>query len=187
VGTEGSASKQDWIRDLGADHVMVGDAEGLSAALEKHAPTVTIDPLGGEFTGAAISAMADHGRLVIFGTSADPSGTVPLQAFYRKGLTLHGYAGLQTPDSVMAKSIREALRALSDGRLRVTVDSVLELDDVNTAFVRLSDRSVRGNLVLRLSAGDPSSVRSGSGPEPEQSEITGEEQAQRNREEDPPA
>jgi NADPH2:quinone reductase len=151
-GQSATASKEEWIRQLGADHVVTGDAHALPAALAEHAPTVTIDPLGGAFTGAAISSMANHGRLVIFGTSADASGAVPLQDLYRKGLTIYGYAGLQTPDDIMAKSIAEALAALSDGRLRATVDSVLELDDVNTAFERLSDRSVRGNLVLHVSA-----------------------------------
>jgi NADPH2:quinone reductase len=151
-GQSGTAEKQDWIRELGADHVVVGDATAVSAALEKWTPTVTIDPLGGEFTGAAVASMADHGRLVIFGTSADASGSFSLQDFYRKGITMYGYAGLKTPDDVMADRIADALHALSDGRLRITVDSVLNLDDVNTAFDRLSDRSVRGNLVLSLEA-----------------------------------
>jgi NADPH2:quinone reductase len=130
---------------------MTCGADGLGDALGGTSPTVTIDPLGGAFTGAAISAMATHGRLVIFGTSSDASGDVPLQEFYRKGLTMYGYAGLQTPDDVMAASIAEALRALGEGRLRVTVDSVVALSDVNRAFDRLSARSVQGNLVLDLS------------------------------------
>jgi NADPH2:quinone reductase len=150
-GQSGNPAKEDWIRELGADHVLICDAGGLGPALGDFTPTVTIDPLGGAFTGAAVMSMETYGRLVIFGTSADASGTVPLQDFYRKGLTMYGYAGLQTPDHVMADRIADALDALASGRLRVTVDSVLGLEDVNTAFERLSDRAVRGNLILSLS------------------------------------
>ena len=35
--------------------------------------------------------------LVLFGTSAGPEGRLPLQALYRKGLTIFGYGGLQGP------------------------------------------------------------------------------------------
>ncbi len=149
-GHTGGEAKKEWIQELGADHVVTGDADGIGTALEKVAPTVTIDPLGGPFTGAAVSVMAVHGRLVIFGTSVEPNGNMPLQDLYRKGITIYGYAGLQTPDDVMAQRITDALEALGDGRLRISVDSELGLNDVNTAFDRLSDRSVRGNLVLDL-------------------------------------
>jgi NADPH2:quinone reductase len=94
--------------------------------------------------------MAARGRLVLFGTSADPEGEVPLQSLYRKGLRILGYAGLLESDEVMAKSIGDALRALAEGRLSVEIDSILPLDQVNEAFDRLTDRSVRGNLVLDL-------------------------------------
>jgi len=147
----GSAAKADWLRELGAEHVVVCDAESLGEASGDYSPTATLDPLGGQFTGAAIEVMARHGRLVIFGTSADGTGTVPLQQIYRKGLTIFGYAGLLTPDEVILKSIREALQAVTEGRLKVTIDSVIDLDDVNQAFDRLGERSVKGKLVLNLS------------------------------------
>jgi NADPH:quinone reductase len=145
-----SPEKEQWIIKRGADRVVVGDADDLEKSLKEFEPTAVFDPLGGSFTGKAIAAMAPHGRLAIFGTSADPVGEVPLQSLYRKGLSILGYAGLLESDEVMAKSIGEALQALADGRLTVEVDSVLPLDEVNRAFDRLTDRSVRGNLVLDL-------------------------------------
>jgi NADPH:quinone reductase-like Zn-dependent oxidoreductase len=67
---------------------------------------------------------------------------------YRKGLTVRGYAGLIAPDDVMTAAARAALDALGRGQLSVPIDSVLPLDEVNTAFERIEQRSVRGNLVL---------------------------------------
>jgi NADPH:quinone reductase len=140
-----------WITDRGADRVVVAEAGSLAAAVADWQPTVVIDPLGNGYTGAAVEAMAPDGRLVIFGTSAGPTGKLPLQALYRKGLTVRGYGGLLEPDDVMVAAIRTALQALADGRLDVAVDQVVPLADVNGALHRLASRGVRGKLVLDLS------------------------------------
>jgi NADPH:quinone reductase len=148
IGQTGSADKRDWLAGRGADHVVVGEADGLAGQLSKFRPTVVFDPLGDGFTGPAIEALQPHGRHVLFGTSAGPQGEVPLQSLYRKGLTVRGYAGLIAPDDVMTAAARAALDALGRGQLSVPIDSILPLDEVNTAFERIEQRSVRGNLVL---------------------------------------
>ncbi len=146
----GSADKADWVAERGADSVVVADADGLLDGLQGFSPTVVFDPLGGGFFGAAIEAMAPRGRLVIFGTSADAAGEVPLQQLYRKGLRVFGYAGLIESDEATAKGLREALAGLAAGEFEVMIDSVLPLHEVNTAFERLVDRSVQGKVLLDL-------------------------------------
>jgi NADPH:quinone reductase len=145
------ANNTEWLAQRGADHVVVGGAEELARATADFAPTVVVDPLGGAFTGASIEALAPHGRLVIFGTSAGPTGELPLRSLYRKGLTVLGYGGLIEPDQVLAKALKEALQALADGRLEVPVEVVLPLAEVNDALSRLASRGARGKLVLDVS------------------------------------
>lgn len=144
------ADNAEWLAARGTDHVVVAGAGELAAAMAEFAPTVVIDPLGDGFTGAAIEALAPHGRLVIFGTSAGPTGALPLQSLYRKGLTVLGYGGLIEPDEVLAKALKEALQALADGRFEVPVEGVLPLTEVNDALSRLASRGARGKLVLDL-------------------------------------
>lgn len=151
-GQTASPDNETWITDRGADRVVVADAGSLAEAVTELEPTVVIDPLGGGFFGAAVEAMAPRGRLVILGTSADTHGDVPLQALYRKGLTVYGYAGLIEPDDVMARHTSQALEALRDGRLRVVIDRAVPLAEVNDAFQLLADRQVRGKLLLDLSS-----------------------------------
>lgn len=146
----GNASKEAWIAGRGADHVVVADADGLLAALQDSRPTVVFDSLGGGYFGAAIEAMEPRGRLVIFGTSADAHGDVPLQQIYRKGLRIFGHAGLIEDEEVTAKGISRALAALARGEFEVVIDTVLPLSEANTAFERLADRSVNGQLLLDL-------------------------------------
>jgi NADPH:quinone reductase-like Zn-dependent oxidoreductase len=73
-----------------------------------------------------------------------------MQSLYRKGLTVFGYAGLLEPEERMAAAKAEALRALADGRLKVTIAEVLPLTRVNDAFAVLGDRAVTGKIVLDL-------------------------------------
>lgn len=146
------AGNAEWLAARGADHVVVAGAGELATATSDLAPTVVIDPLGDGFTGASIEALAPHGRLVIFGTSAGPTGELPLRSLYRKGLTVLGYGGLIEPDEVLAKALEAALQALADGRFEVPVDAVLPLAEVNGALSRLASRGARGKLVLDVSS-----------------------------------
>lgn len=149
-GQTGSADKADWIRELGAEEVIVGDAERVRRDAGGYRPTVVFDPLGDGYFGAAVEAMAEKGRLVAFGTSAGPSGQVPLQLLYRKALTVHGYGGLIESAEALARGSREAMQAVAEGRMRVEIDRVVPLDRVAEAFALLADRSVRGKVVLGM-------------------------------------
>ncbi|HVX20190.1 MAG TPA: zinc-binding alcohol dehydrogenase family protein [Acidimicrobiales bacterium] len=149
-GQTGSAAKADWLAAQGADQVVVADAPGLVDRLGDYRPTVVVDPLGGGFTGAAVQAMAPRGRLVLFGTSAGTEGEVPLQQLYRKSLTVYGYGGLSEPADRINQGIADVLRALADGVFTAAVDEVVPLGDVNRALDRLTDRSLRGKVVLDL-------------------------------------
>lgn len=149
-GQTGSADKAMWIRDLGADEVIVGDADQVVEEAGEYRPTVVFDSLGDGFFGAAVTVMADKGRMVSFGTSAGPTGDVPLQLLYRKALTVHGYGGLIETDEALDRGIREAVQAVADGRMRVEIDRVLPLEQATEAFGLLTDRSVRGKVVLGM-------------------------------------
>ena len=147
----GDPAKEEWVGSNGPDQVVVAASAGeLGQAVRTLEPTVVFDPLGGEFTGAAVEALVPHGRLVLFGTSAGPEGTVPLRALYRKGITVFGYAGLVEQDDVIGRAIAGAMDAARAGQLVATVDSVVPLSEVNEALARLADRKVRGKLVLNL-------------------------------------
>lgn len=150
-GQTGQASKTGAVEAAGASRAVVAPVPGqLAEAVGELRPTVVFDPLGDGFTGAAIEVLEPHGRLVIFGTSADQHGDVPLQALYRKGLSVRGYGGLGEPPEAIRRGMVAALEAVRDGRLRISVDAVLPLDAAQGALDRLAERSVRGKLVLDL-------------------------------------
>lgn len=146
----GHAAKADWVRRRGAAEVVVGGVGEVEEAAGAFRPTVVFDNLGDGFFGAAVRALADKGRLVTYGTSAGPTGEVPLQLIYRKGLTVNGYGGLIEGEESLARGVRATLQAVRDGRMEVVIDRVVPLDQVNDAFRLLHERQVCGKLVLGL-------------------------------------
>jgi NADPH2:quinone reductase len=141
-----------WLENLGCERVVVGAADQLTALVSDLSPTVVFDPLGGDFTGASITALEPGGRLVIFGTSSGTEGTVPLQALYRKRIKVIGYGGLGESPDVMRDQLVNSLDALASGQLEVTIGEVVPLGDVNRAALLLQQRQVRGKLILDLGA-----------------------------------
>jgi NADPH2:quinone reductase len=149
-GQTGSAEKADGITAQGADHVVVTGPEQLAASLGELAPTVAFDPLGGDFIAPVVESIEPRGRIVSLGTTAGAQVTFNLQTLYRNRVTLLGYGGMQLDRAERRSGLEATLRAVRDGDLRVAVDSVLPLAEVNEAFTRLADRRVRGKLLLDL-------------------------------------
>jgi NADPH2:quinone reductase len=152
-GQTSDHNKADWIAGLGCDRVVVAGADRLAEELSALQPTVAIDVLGDGFTGACVTALIHRGRIALAGTSAGPTGEIPLQPLYRKSLTIHGYGGLMESDEALAAAVEVALDALLRDELYIAIDTVVPLRDVNDALTRLERRQVCGKLVIDCSAG----------------------------------
>jgi len=150
-GHTGSAAKAGGITEDGAHRVLVGGPEEVADDIVGFQPTVAFDPLGDGYVAALVEAMAPHGRIVSFGVSAGPEVAFNMQLLYRKAVSVLGYAGLILTREERRPGLEAALEAVRAGELKVRVDSILPLDDVNDAFRRIVDRRVQGKLLLDLS------------------------------------
>jgi NADPH2:quinone reductase len=151
-GQTGSASNVAAISEDGAAEVLVTDADGLAEAASAYAPTVVLDPLGGDFPDQVIAAMADRGRLVVYGTSADPVVTLNWRQMYRKAIQIIGYSGLIGTPEGEARVLDELFAAMAAGRMRVRLASVLTLGQAAEAHAMILDRRAGGKLVLDCTA-----------------------------------
>ena len=149
-GQTGSAAKAAPIEAHGAERVLVGDAGSLAQEFSDYEPTVVCDALGGDFVQVALDTIAPRGRLVSFGASAGQEIQINIQVLYRKMVSLLGYGGIMLTPQERRPGLEAALEALRSGELRVRVDDVLPLQDVNDAFKRLVERRVQGKLLLAL-------------------------------------
>jgi NADPH2:quinone reductase len=136
--------------DLGADRVVTSDAAGLRDAVRELEPTVVLDGLGGPYTGAAVRAVANGGRIAVFGVSAGARGELDYATLYRKSVTLTGHASLALPAPDVRDALVGCLELLAGGQVRVVIGDVLPLADVNEAHERLETRRATGKLVLAM-------------------------------------
>lgn len=147
-GQTGSAAKVDGITANGADSVIVTGADGLEAAAGAYQPTVILDSLGGPYTDAAIAAIANTGRLVVYGTSNDERVTINLRRLYRKAVSLLGYSGLVETVEEQRDVMATLMSMMAAGTLRVPVGDVLPLAQAADAHARILGRGVEGKIVL---------------------------------------
>jgi NADPH2:quinone reductase len=145
-----SEDNRDWLVGLGAEQVVVSDAAGLEAQCGHLSPSVVFDPLGNGFTGRCVALAAPNSRIVLFGTSAGTSGELPLQAVYRKHLTIFGYGGLIATEESLANAKHAALEAVATGTMRVSIGATFLLASVNEALEQQAGRSVNGKVLLDL-------------------------------------
>jgi NADPH:quinone reductase-like Zn-dependent oxidoreductase len=150
-GQTSAEDKAPGIAEMGAQHVLVGDAGQIGGELAEFQPTVGFDPLGDGFIAPLIDAVSPRARIISFGTSAGAEVTFNMQQLYRKMLSLLGYGGMQLTSEERRRGLGEALKALRAGDLKVRIDEILPLDQVNEAFARLVQRQVEGKLLLDLS------------------------------------
>ena len=118
------------------------------AAVASYEPTVILDALGGPFTDAAIAAIANKGRLVVYGTSNDERVTINLRRLYRKGVTLLGYSGLV--ETAEEQRVRPRHVVGDDGRRKPTrLSARLATRGARAdAHARILARGVEGKIVL---------------------------------------
>jgi NADPH:quinone reductase len=150
-GQTGSAAKAAGITQDGAHRVLVGGPQEVADDVAGFEPTVAFDSLGDGFVAPLVEAMSPRGRIVSFGVSAGPEVAFNIQLLYRKSLSLLGYGGILLSREERRPGLQAALEAVRAGELKVRIDSVLALEDVNDAFRRLVDRRVQGKLLLDLS------------------------------------
>lgn len=149
-GQTGSPDKSDSITDAGAKQAIVTDAAGLGDAVRDFAPTVVIDPLGGEFTSSALLALEPRGRHVLFGTSSGTEAKIQLQQLYRRQIQLRTYAGLIATSEERHEGIARAIEEFAAGRLRITIGRRVPLSAINEGFAALGDRAVIGKVILEV-------------------------------------
>jgi putative PIG3 family NAD(P)H quinone oxidoreductase len=157
-GTARTASKIERAREFGLiDGVVVSDDVAIIVAAAERWTSgkgidVTLDLVAGAYVAAGIQAAAKRGRIMLIGTVAGRSATIPVGMVLGKRLTLRGTVlrarGVEEKREVTAAFARDVVPLLESGAIRPTVDSVLGLGDIRAAHERLASNETFGKVVL---------------------------------------
>lgn len=158
IAAAGGPEKLRLAQELGADAVVDYLRENLPTRVneltEGRGANLILESVGGPMLERSFECLSVLGRLVTFGNSsgrpADISGLWPrLRLKSQAILGFHLSAVLERP-SLREASMRELLRLLSDGRLRVVVGRTFKLEEAPAAQAALECRRSVGKILLTV-------------------------------------
>lgn len=159
-GTARTADKIERAREYGLTGgvALADDPEAFVPQAERwtngRGIDVTLDLVGGAYVPADVRAAATRGRIMIIGTVAGATATVPIGMVLRKRLTLRGTAlrsrTLEEKRAVTQAFARDVVPLFETGALRPTIDQVFDLEQIGAAHERLASNATFGKIVLRV-------------------------------------
>ncbi|MBP1448630.1 MAG: alcohol dehydrogenase catalytic domain-containing protein [Thermoproteus sp.] len=142
-----SARKLEVARKLGADHVVNAREEDAVKAVERITGGAGADVVY-ELVGAretfsnAVKMAARGGRIVVIGYERGALEVDPLEVVVKE-LRIIGSVG-NTPAELV-----EAVRLAAEGKIKIVVDRVADLEEINEELERLRRGEVVGRVVVR--------------------------------------
>jgi NADPH:quinone reductase len=113
---------------------------------------VVLDLVGGAYTAASVRAAAPLARILLIGTVAGVSATIPLGMVLGKRLTLRGTVmrarPLEEKIAVTRAFAAQVVPLLARGAVRPVIDRVLPLDKLAEAHAYLESNASFGKVVI---------------------------------------
>jgi NADPH:quinone reductase len=155
VGAAGGPDKRAAVADLGADHAIdyraAGWVDRVKEATNGRGADVVLDAVGGDVGDQALSAVADGGRLGIYGYASGRWLTIDQHQVAIRGLSVMGPLGIvfaKPADEVRADT-EHVLAAAAAGTLVPRIHATYPLEQAARAHADLASRTTIGVLLLK--------------------------------------
>ena len=154
IATASSAEKRALCLELGADAAIDGDAEGLGDRIREanggREVDVVLEMAGGPVFDAALRAMADMGRLVVYGISSREQNEVRTGRLLKRSQSIVGFWLFHYLEhrEHLAQPLAELFDLAASGAVRAVVGETYALSDARRAQEDLAARRTTGKLLL---------------------------------------
>ncbi|MEV5436826.1 zinc-binding dehydrogenase [Streptomyces sp. NPDC052682] len=143
VGAVSDPAKADFVRGLGADHVVTYGEANWGAPVD-----YALDGVGGDLLTPALAALTPGGRLVAYSSGG---GTIQAYDLLAGAKTVTGFQmarlARERPELYESRR-RELWQLFADGALRPVVHGPFALQDAEKAHEAVASRSNLGKVVL---------------------------------------
>lgn len=144
-------------KNKGADHLINYSTENLKERVKEltggKGADVVYDPVGGDYSEAALRATAWKGRFLVVGFAAGSIPRIPLNLALLKGCSIVGvFTGAFTMRE-KAKSIansQQLLKWYQEGRIQPYLHAIYPLSETPKAFREIMDRKAMGKIVISM-------------------------------------
>ncbi len=155
IAAASTDAKLEVCRQQGADEVINYATEDLKTRVKDlstgNGVDVTLDPVGGEYSEAALRGMAWGGRFLVVGFTAGEIPRIPLNLTLLKSCSIVGvFWGPFTMREPKRNReyIQELLTWYEEGKIRPVVSATYPLEQVADALNDMMNRRVTGKVVL---------------------------------------
>jgi NADPH:quinone reductase len=150
VALSRSRERERFLRDAGADEIVIGEDVSPAAAFGPY--PLIIDSVGGPQFGKVLTMLASRGVCVIFGTTAGAEPQIVANKFYSTGATtLYGlYLFTELATEPASIGLRRLAELTSAGKLRATIAVEEPWTKVADVAQALTERKYVGKAVLHL-------------------------------------
>jgi len=155
IATTRDGANADYLRAMGADHVLVSGDAPLAPRLHEitggRGVDLAFDPVGAGLIGDYSAALAKGARIYFYGTLDTMAPTLPLMNMFQTNAVFHPYSVFNYVEDAAARSrgIAHVLDGLASGRLKPGVDRVFPMESYREAFDYLrAPRTRHGKVVI---------------------------------------
>ncbi|MEV0332756.1 zinc-binding dehydrogenase [Nocardia sp. NPDC050717] len=155
VAAARGAEKLALARRLGASAVVDYSVDGWADQVREitgGGADVVFDGAGGAIGGSALTAAADKGLFLGYGSAAGDFAQVDTEAAAARDVSVLGLFDIVGGEVDWASLARRAQRAVADGRVEVIVGQTFPLDRVADAHAAIENRSALGRTLLTIGA-----------------------------------
>jgi NADPH:quinone reductase len=155
VAVVSTEAKADFVRELGADEVVLVDGflPAVRALTDGVGVDVVVDVVGGDLTTDSLRALAPEGRLLVVGFTAGSIPAVKVNRLLLNNIDVRGVgwgAYAMVRPGFMRAQWDALLPMIESGVVDPPLGSTPPVEDVADALTEMEQRRVRGKTVLLL-------------------------------------
>ena len=154
IATTRTAAKKDRLLALGADHVIVTDADNLVARVGEitggKGARLVFDPIGGDGINGLAQATANGGTLFLYGMLSGQPTPFPMAAFGRR-IAMYGYTFGELRDTPHWEQMKRYIfDHLADGSFQPEIARSFPFAETVAAYRYLESNEQVGKVVITL-------------------------------------
>ncbi|MDA9646018.1 NADPH:quinone oxidoreductase family protein [Candidatus Actinomarina] len=157
IAAVGSDEKEEYVKNLGADHIIRYDQENLKESTKNltggNGVDIVIDPVGGDITEQALRATAWNGRLLVIGFAQGEIPKIPLNITLVKGVSIVGVwwgRWTQSSPEETAEDFNELIGFMNDGKLNIVPRNIYSIKEIPIALNNFLNRKNIGKTVIKF-------------------------------------
>jgi len=155
IAAASSDEKLELCKQLGADEVINYANEDLKERIKAltngRGVDVVYDPVGGDFSEAAVRSMAWNGRFLVIGFASGPIPKIPLNLTLLKGCSIVGvFWGrfMAEEPEVHKANVATLWEWFEAGKIKPVVTDTFPIEEYQAGYAAMMERRARGKVIF---------------------------------------